>query len=65
MLYNIIKETFELFTLKQKIHFIILVFLFFLSSLFEMLGIFLVLPVTAILFDIQEATNIEAKGTYY
>ena len=55
----IIKNTFKIFSLKQKINFILLVFLSFLSSIFEMIGIFLILPVTAILFDIQEATKYE------
>lgn len=56
---NIIKAAFKIFTLKQKINFIILVFLSSISSVLEMLGIFLILPITAILFDIQEATKYE------
>ena len=54
---NIIKAAFQIFTLKQKTNFIFLVFLTSLSSVFEMLGIFLILPITAILFDIQEAAK--------
>ena len=56
---NIIKSAFKIFTLKQKTNFIILVFLSSISSILEMLGIFLILPITAILFDIQEATKYE------
>ena len=49
-LYNISK----IFTLKEKIHFLFLIILSSISSIFEMLGIFLVLPVTTFLFDIQK-----------
>ncbi len=59
MRYNLIKESFKIFSKKQKLQFIILIFLLSVSSLFEMLGIFLILPVTAILFDIQESVRYE------
>ena len=65
MQYSVIIESFKIFTVKQKFHFIILVLLFSLSSIFEMLGIFLILPVTAILFDIQEAAKYENFFSFF
>lgn len=56
---NIIKSAFNIFTFNQKINFIILILLIAFSSIFEMLGIFLILPITAFLFDIQEAARYE------